>query len=83
VNKVLTKQATSISKFKANPNQSIRQAGGEAFAVLTNNEAAFYVLPPAIFEELLELLWEKENQEELLTRSKEKSKAIRVSLQDT
>ena len=79
---IATKRVTSISKFKTNPAQQLREANGESFAVLTNNEASFYVVSPARFEELLEIEWEKKNRDELLTRSAERHLAQKVSLDD-
>jgi len=80
--KIATNRVTSISKFKTNPAQLLREANGEAFAVLTNNEATFYVLSPKRYEELLEIEWEEKNRKELLARSSERHLATKVSLDD-
>jgi len=55
---VLTKVTTSISEFKKNPNESVAKAGNQAFAVLTNNKPSFYVVPPELFDEIAEILWD-------------------------
>ncbi|WP_296633047.1 hypothetical protein [Rhodoluna sp.] len=79
---VLTKTTTSVSKFKNNPAESLRQAAGKPFAVLNNNEPSFYVLPPELFEEVMEIYWEHKMREELLTASSQRNLAIKVNLQD-
>ena len=44
---------TSISKFKANPNSAIKDAGGEPVAVAAHNEIQFYAVPSNLFEEIM------------------------------
>jgi PHD/YefM family antitoxin component YafN of YafNO toxin-antitoxin module len=80
--RILTEMTTTISKFKENPAQAVRQAKGEPFAVLTNNKASFYVLSPEYYDKLLELIWELENAPEWIRRASEPHKAIRVNLED-
>ena len=79
---VLTKTTTSVSKFKNNPAESLRQAAGKPFAVLNNNEPSFYVLPPELFEEVMEIYWEHKMHDELLTASTQRNLAVKVNLQD-
>jgi antitoxin StbD len=80
--KVLTEMTTTISKFKENPAQVVREANGEPFAVLSNNKASFYVLSPEFYDYLLELAWERQIAPEVLRRTADRSKAIRVNLED-
>ena len=80
--RILTEMTTTISKFKENPAQMVREAKGEPFAVLTNNKASFYVLSPEYYDRLLELLWDHENAAELLKRSAERNKAVKVKIED-
>jgi antitoxin StbD len=79
---VLTKTTTSVSKFKNNPAESLRQAAGKPFAALNNNEPSFYVLPPELFEEVMEIYWEHKMHDELLTASAQRNLAVKVNLQD-
>jgi PHD/YefM family antitoxin component YafN of YafNO toxin-antitoxin module len=58
MDEILTKQTTSITTFKANPNREVKLAGDEPFAVLTNNRPSFYVLSPKAYDDLLERMWE-------------------------
>jgi antitoxin StbD len=80
--KVLTEMTTTISKFKENPAQVVREANGEPFAVLSNNKASFYVLSPEFYDYLLELAWERQIVPEVLRRTADRSKTIRVRLED-
>jgi antitoxin StbD len=80
--KVLTEMTTTISNFKENPAKVVREANGEPFAVLSNNKASFYVLSPEFYDYLLELAWERQIAPEVMRRSADRSKAIRVKLED-
>ena len=79
---VLTKVTTSISEFKKNPNESVAKAGNQAFAVLTNNKPSFYVVPPELFDEIAEILWEREIAPVILERMNDGSKLIPVTLEE-
>jgi antitoxin StbD len=79
---VLTKITTSISEFKKNPNESVAKAGNEPFAVLTNNKPSFYVLSPELFDEIAEILWEREITPVILERLKDIENAIPVTIEE-
>lgn len=80
--RIMTEIATSISEFKKNPNDEVRRAGKKAFAVLTNNKPSFYVLSPALYDELMERIWELEMNETLLAREKERNLAESVDINE-
>jgi antitoxin StbD len=80
--KIMTEIVTSISEFKKNPNEEVRRAGKKAFAVLTNNKPSFYVLSPALYDELMERIWELEMAETLDQRASERSTAVKVDIKD-
>jgi antitoxin StbD len=79
---VLTKITTSISEFKKNPNESVAKAGNQPFAVLTNNKPSFYVVSPELFDEIAEILWEREIAPVILERMNDGSKLIPVTLDE-
>jgi antitoxin StbD len=79
---VLTKVTTSISEFKKNPNELVAKAGNQAFAVLTNNKPTFYVVPPELFDEIAEILWEREITPVILERLNDGSEFIPVTLEE-
>lgn len=47
-------QTISISEFKRNPAQALRVAGDQPVAVLSHNRPAFYMVPPKLFQRLME-----------------------------
>ena len=53
---VLSKKYTSISEFKTNPNSVIKDADGEAVAVMKSNKLYFYAVPADLFEEMYEAM---------------------------
>ena len=69
---VLTNMIVSVSDFKKNPNKYVARLGTEtkeeAFAVMTNNKASFYVVTPQFFDYLLDLKWEADNYEMIKER---------------
>ena len=77
---VMTQSATSITEFKKNPNESVAQAGNRAFAVLTNNKPSFYVVPPELFEQIAEIIFDLEITPKLRKRMAESGRAVRVSI---
>ena len=85
MDEILTRLTTSITSFKANPNKEVKAAGDQPFCVLTNNRPAFYVLSPAAWEQLEELIWDLDATPEILRRKEEHArtgKTIKVSIDD-
>lgn len=48
--------SVSMTEFKKNPAGIVRSAHEKPVAVLSHNKPAFYMLPPALFEAMLEEL---------------------------
>lgn len=82
MDKIKTGLATSISEFKKNPNSEVAKAGNRPFAVLTNNKPSFYVLPPDLYERILEMVSDIEMEPTLRKRMSQKQKGVPVSLAD-
>jgi antitoxin StbD len=82
LDRVATQLATTISEFKKNPNETVALANNEAFAVLTNNKPSFYVVPPELFEKLLDMIDEIELERIVLERMNDGSTPIRVNIED-
>ena len=78
--RVLADVAASITEFKANPMKVATSAHGEAVAVLNRNEPAFYCVPAAAYEALMDKLEDME----LLKIAKERAneESISVDLND-
>ena len=46
--------SVSMSSFKKHPAEVLRNAGGKPVAVLTHDRLAFYIVPPRLFEAIIE-----------------------------
>lgn len=77
---IFTEIAASISELKANPMKVVASGNGMPIAVLNRNEPAFYCVPAAAYEAMMELL----DDVELLKLVKERidEPAVRVTLDD-
>lgn len=53
---VLTSRSVSITELKRSPSAVLAQAGSEAVVVLNHNRPAAYLLPPHVYEAMLERL---------------------------
>lgn len=77
---VLTETAASISELKANPMKVVASAHGMPIAVLNRNEPAFYCVPAAAYEAMMEMIDDVELLK--IVRERQQEKTIRVSLND-
>tara|TARA_R110000737_G_C14436133_1_gene460527 strand:- start:302 stop:556 length:255 start_codon:yes stop_codon:yes gene_type:complete len=71
---ILADNSTSISELKKNPMSVVEQGGGFPVAVLNRNQPAFYCVPAAAYEllmdklediELAEIVNARQNQPEI------------------
>jgi antitoxin StbD len=77
---ILTDVAASISELKANPMKVVASGEGMPIAVLNRNEPAFYCVPAAAYEAMMDLIEETELLKVVRQRLKEES--IKVNLDD-
>ena len=77
---VLTETAASISELKANPMRVVASGNGMPIAVLNRNEPAFYCVPAAAYEAMMEML----DDVELLglVKKRQNEKSTKVSIDD-
>jgi len=78
--RVLAEAAASISELKANPMKVALSADGEAVAVLNRNETAFYCVPAAAYEMLMDHVDDLELL--VLAEARKNEESIRVELND-
>ncbi|MEY4993418.1 MAG: hypothetical protein RIS82_540 [Actinomycetota bacterium] len=78
---ILADMTISISEFKANPNQAVKDANGEPFCVMTNNAPAFYVVKPELWERLNDLLDDVALAPTIDSALKRRKQAVKVSLE--
>ncbi len=55
-NRVLAEMTASISELKRNPMGTVASGEGAAVAILNRNEPAFYCVPAAAFEAMMDRL---------------------------
>ena len=79
---ILSGLSVSMTEFKKNPNEALRESGGQAVAVLSHNKPAFYMVPPSRYEAMLEELNDLRLVRVAKERIKQKGRAIEVSLDD-
>ena len=71
-------RTASITEFKKNPQALIDAAEGEAFALLNRNKTAAYIVPPEVYERLLEMAEDIELGRIYEERRHEKADAVEV-----
>ena len=78
--RILAELATSITELKANPMKAVASGQGMPIAVLNRNEPAFYCVPAAAYERLLDKM---EDLELLaLANEREGDISVKVSVDD-
>jgi antitoxin StbD len=79
---LLAHYSASITELKNNPSALLDQAGGAAIAILNHNSPTAYLVPAEMYEALLEQIEDYELGLIIKARQTEKSKAVKVSLDD-
>ena len=70
----------SMSEFKKNPAQVLRDAGEKPVAILNHNRPAFYMVTPKIFEALVEALADQDLTGLVRHRLAQKNQAVEVNI---
>ncbi|MFQ1679766.1 type II toxin-antitoxin system Phd/YefM family antitoxin [Pantoea dispersa] len=79
---ILSNTAASITDLKRDPMGTVRSAEGETIAILNRNEPAFYCVPPAVYQYLMELAEDAELGRIADERISEIADAKEISLDD-
>lgn len=82
VARMMAGRSASITAFKANPNAVLEQSGGEVVAVLKSNQPYFYVVPPQVFESMLDTMEDQALLAKAEARLNDGKEPIEVSLDD-
>lgn len=72
--------SVSMSEFKKNPADVLRNAGEKPVAVLNHNRPAFYMVTPKMFEAMLEEIADKELISKVRTRLESLADAVEVDI---
>ncbi len=75
-------KTASITEFKKNPQALINAAKGESIALLNRNKTAAYIVPPEVYERLLEMAEDVALGRIYEERKDEQSDAVEVSIDD-
>lgn len=77
---VLADVAASVTDLKRDPMGTIREGAGETVVILNRNEPAFYAVPPARYEAMLELIDDLRLAE--IVRARRGEPTVRVEIDD-
>jgi len=77
---VLADVAASVTDLKKDPMGTLREAGGETVVILNRNEPAFYAVPPALYEAMLEMIDDVRLAE--IVRERRGEPTVRVNIDD-
>lgn len=77
---VLADVAASVTELKKDPMGTIREGGGETVVILNRNEPAFYAVPPARYEAMLEMIDDLRLAE--IVRARAGEPTVRVDIDD-
>jgi len=53
---ILSNYSASISELKKSPSSLIKEAGGEAVAILNHNKPSAYLVPSALYEKMMDII---------------------------
>lgn len=59
-NLILSDTSASVSELKKNPMATVEAGAGFPVAILNRNQPAFYCVPAALYEQLLEVIDDQE-----------------------
>lgn len=78
INEILADATTSISELKKNPMAVVEGADGFPIAVLNRNQPAFYCVPAAAYEALMDKLEDVELAAIVVERQNDKEIAVDI-----
>ncbi|WP_341748263.1 type II toxin-antitoxin system Phd/YefM family antitoxin [Candidatus Tisiphia endosymbiont of Dascillus cervinus] len=82
MNHIYTNLTASISEFKKSPTALLAKSSGELIALLNHNKPTAYLVPAELYEQMVEILDDRDLLKLAEERLKEKKEAIAVDLND-
>jgi len=79
---ILANYTASITELKRSPTQLLKDAGEEAVAILNHNVASAYLVPSALYENMMDIVDEYNLAKIVEERLNDGEEPIRVSLDD-
>lgn len=77
---LLANIAASITELQRHPMRVIREGSGEAVVILHRNKPAFYAVPPALYEALLEVVDDAHLAE--IAHARRDERAVRLDIDE-
>ncbi|MBD8494447.1 type II toxin-antitoxin system Phd/YefM family antitoxin [Pseudomonas syringae] len=77
---ILAEVAASVTDLKRDPMGTVREGQGQTVVILNRNEPAFYAVPPARYEAMLELIDDMRLAE--LVRARQDGPTVTVDIDD-
>lgn len=75
---ILADIAASVTDLKRDPMGTLREGHGDTVVILNRNEPAFYAVPPARYEAMLELIDDVRLAEIVASRQNEATVAVDI-----
>ncbi|KXS51743.1 MAG: hypothetical protein AWU57_3872 [Marinobacter sp. T13-3] len=79
-NQIFSEVTASISEFKKNPMAVVDSGGGSPVAVLNRNKPAFYCVPAAVYEAMLDRM--DDHELVVLVKDRSAEPTIRIALNE-
>ena len=79
---ILANYTASISELKKSPTQLLKNAGGEAVAILNHNVASAYLVPSSLYQKMMDVMDDHYLSKTIDERLKDNKKPIRVDIDD-
>ena len=77
---ILANYTASISELKKSPSAVIEEADGEAVAILNYNKPSAYLVPPQLYEKMIEIIEDHYLAQAVEERLNDGESPIKVSL---
>lgn len=79
---VLAPVTATVSELQESPMKILQKGEGQPVAVLDGNQPAFYLVPPEIYEQLVELAYDQEMNSVADARLSDGQEPVQVFPQD-
>jgi antitoxin StbD len=77
-NIILSNTSASVSELKKNPMATVNAGAGYPVAILNRNQPAFYCIPAALYEKMLEVL--DDNELVRLVKERDQQELVDIDL---
>lgn len=79
---ILANYTASITELKKSPSHLLKEAGNEAVAILNHNVPCAYLVPSALYEQMMDIIDEYYLAKEVEKRLRDDQKPVRVELNE-